>query len=169
MPESPRPCTIGGMISQRTKARLACLPAVVLVVGLGACSDDDSSDGSAAGETSDAERLCADWAQTQSAVAALADVDVVDDGTDALRAAVDGVTGTLQPLRTSAGEELGDEVDALGGAVADLATEVSGLTDRSAGEGEGAGSGLVAVGEAVQGVSAATEDLGAALQPSCDT
>jgi phage-related tail protein len=156
------------MISRRTRARLACLPALLLVVGAGACSDDDSSDGSAA-ETSDADQLCTDWAQTQSAVTALVDVDVVADGTEALSAAVDGVTDTLRPLRESAGEAVGDEVDTLGQSVADLATEVSGLTEGPADEGDGAGSGLVSVGEAVQGVSAAADALGTALEPDCGT
>jgi hypothetical protein len=160
------------MISRRTEARLACLSALVLAVGLGACSGDDSSEGSSAADTENAEQLCADWAQTRAAVTALADVDVVADGTDALRAAVDGVTETLRPLRESAGESVGDEVEDLGQSVADLATEVAGLTGEPAGEdgeGDDAGSGLVAVGEAVQGVSAAADDLGTALEPGCDT
>jgi putative N-acetylmannosamine-6-phosphate epimerase len=151
---------------------VACVPALVLAVGLGACSDDDSSDGGSAG-SSDAEQLCDDWAQTRSAVTALADVDVVADGTEALQAAVDGVTDTLRPLREEAGEAVGDEVDALGQSVADLATEVSGLADEPAdepaGDGDGAGSGLVAVGAAVQGVTAAADALGTALAPGCDT
>jgi hypothetical protein len=161
-------------MARPTNWHLPFLPALVLAVGIGACSDDDSPDTTA--ETSDAEQVCDDWTQLQAAVTALADVDVVADGTDALRTAVDGVTGALEQLRDSAGEAAGDEVDALGSAVDELTTEVSGLADGSAGEGdgdgdpadEGAGSGLVAVGEAVQGVATATEDLGAELQPDCD-
>jgi hypothetical protein len=156
------------MTSRRTKARLACVPALVLAVGLGACSDDDSSDGSSA-DAANAEQLCDDWAQTRTAVTALADVEVVADGTEALSTAVDGVTETLRPLRESAGESVGDEVDALGQSVADLATEVSGLADAPAGDGDEPGSGLVAVGEAIQGVTAAADALGTALEPDCDT
>jgi hypothetical protein len=134
----------------------------VLVLGLAACSgDDDTSD------TAAEEQVCDDWAQVRSSVAALGDVDVAADGTDALRSAWDGLSDAVDELGDTAGDQLGDEVDALRIAVGDLGDELRDAADDPADE--GAGSGLVAVGEAVQGVTRAADDLGAELQPDCDT
>jgi hypothetical protein len=156
----------------RTIARRVILPLVAtLVLGPTGCSGDDDSSGgntNAAEEEAAAQaQTCDDWAQVESEVTALVDVDVVADGTDALRTAVDGVAGAVQQLGDSAGEQVGDEVDALGRAVDDLRDELRGATDDPAGD--GAGSGMAAVGEAIQGVTAATDELGDELQSGCGT
>jgi hypothetical protein len=142
---------------------------VLLAFGIPGCSDEDSSstdtdtdDGSA----QEQEQACADWAQLQAAVTALGDVEVVADGTDALRTAVDGVESALQQFGDSAGDQVGDEVDALEAAVGDLTAAVRAAVDDAAAE--GAGSGLVAIGEAVQQVATAADDLAAELQPGCE-
>lgn len=153
------------MTSPCTIARGLAVPLVAtLALGLAGCSDDDSSDDGAA---SAEEQVCEDWAQVQSSVTALRDVDVVADGTDALRSAVDTVADTVDRLGDSAGDQVDDEVAALGTAVGDLGDELRGVAEDPLGE--GAGSDMAAIGEAVQQVTAAADDLGTELQPGCDT
>jgi hypothetical protein len=152
------------MTSPHTIARGLALPLVAtLALGLAACSDDDSSDDAVSAE----EQVCEDWAQLESSVTALRDVDVVADGTDALRSAVDGVSTAVDELGDSAGDQVGDEVDALGTAVDDLGDELRGIGDDP--QGESAGTDMAALGEAVQQVATAADDLKADLQPNCTT
>jgi hypothetical protein len=91
---------------------------------------------------------------------------VAAEGTNALEAVLQDLTDALSQLRASAGESIDDEVDALGTAVDELGTAAA---DLPPGENDGAaGTGLVAVGEAIQGVSATAHDLGDEIQPDCD-
>jgi hypothetical protein len=145
-------------ISRGTRTRLAVLLAVMLLLAAGACSDDDDT---AADPGYDA---CADWARLRDSVAALGDVDVVAEGTNALEVALDDVIDAVDQLRDSAGETIGDEVDALGSAVDDLRTEIADLPSN---EGE-AGAGLSAVGDAAEEVTTAADDLGEAIESGCD-
>jgi hypothetical protein len=104
--------------------------AVLLLVGT-ACDDDVSP-------------ACEAQERLQSSVDDLRNIDVVDDGVDALRTDVDAVADNLATFRAEAGAELEPEVDAVQAAVdqvrstlessgtpaelaSSLATDVSGL------------------------------------------
>src|SRR4029453_18406241 len=95
-------------ISRGTRTRPAVLLAVMLLLATGACSDDDDT---AADPGYDA---CADWARLQDSVAALGDVDVVAEGTNALQVALDDVADAVDQLRASAGGQIGGTVHAPG-------------------------------------------------------
>jgi hypothetical protein len=157
------------MTNVRTARSLAGLLAASLILGLSVCSGDDPPDEASDSDTSAAaeEQVCADWAQVQANVTALTDIEVVADGTDALHAATDDVSGAVQELGDSAGDQVGEEVDALGTAVDDLGDELQAVTDGTSTG--GAGSGMVAVGQAIQGVATAANALGTELQPGCET
>lgn len=104
--------------------------AALLLVGA-ACSDDEASP------------VCEARDQLESSVEQLRDIDVLDDGLDALRADLDAVGDDLAAFRAEAGDELEPQIDAVrgsidqitstvdaGGAPAEIATSIgTGLTD----------------------------------------
>jgi hypothetical protein len=122
---------------------VACLAMAALVA---ACGSDDSSSTSdsatvtspaSAASTSDSTPdetsaapsgdVCADREALRDSVAALADVDLVAEGTNGAKAAISAVKDDLAALRSSAGSELEPEVQAVQDAVDDLETAVGNL------------------------------------------
>lgn len=96
--------------------------AVAIVAGLplpGACGDDDQGGG---GEESGAtttsttststSSVCPAASDLEAAVQQLGDVDVAEDGTDALRSATDDVGAALQDLGDAASSQFGDDLTA---------------------------------------------------------
>ena len=81
---------------------------VVAALAGSACSSDDSPN-----------TFCENRAELGSAIQDLRDVNVVDDGVDALESQLDVVQSDVDALRTSAAE-LQPEVDALGSSVVTL-------------------------------------------------
>jgi hypothetical protein len=77
------------------------IPLVVALLLVGAACDDDVSP------------ACEAQERLQSSVDDLRDIDVVDDGLDALRTDIDAVTDDLATFRDEAGAELEPEVDAV--------------------------------------------------------
>jgi hypothetical protein len=141
------------------------------------CGDDDDSSattlagGAAAADTTEAATTaetatvastagaasgdaCADREQLRSSVTALSEVQVVADGTDELRAAVDAVESDLEQVRASAGSTVEPQVQAIRDAIA--ATE-AGLANL----GEG---GAAEVATALTALSTATTDLMTTLE-----
>ena len=89
------------------------LPFIALTLAFASCSssgDDESS-------------LCEDREELQSSFQDLRDVNVADDGIEALDAAVDVVIADLNTLRASA-TEFEPQVDAVESALQDLQTAV---------------------------------------------
>jgi hypothetical protein len=171
MPGAGSRSTIGTMTAflptrRATRWGVAFPLVVLLAFGIPGCSGDDDPSASEASEE-EQEQVCADWAELQASVTALGEIEIMADGTDALRGAVDGVEEALRQFGGTAGDQVDEELDALEAAVGDLADELRGALDEPAGD--GAGSGLVAVGEAVQQVTDAADGLGAELQPGCET
>jgi ABC-type enterochelin transport system substrate-binding protein len=122
---------------------VACLAMAALVASCG--SDDSSSTAdstgattsqaatstadSAADETSSAPSgdVCADREALRDSVAALADVDLVAEGTNGAKSAISAVKDDLAALRTSAGSELEPEVQAVQDAIDELESAVGNL------------------------------------------
>ncbi len=116
-----------------------------------ATADQTTAPTAAGAPTSDA---CADREALRSSVAALADVDVVAEGTNGLTAAVDAVKGDLEKVRASAGSVVRPQVQAVQDAIA--ATE-AGL--KNLGDG-----GAVEVTAALSDLSTATTALLSSLE-----
>jgi hypothetical protein len=93
------------------------LPLLAVTLALAACSssgDDQSS-------------FCEDREELQSSFQDLRDVNVADDGIEALDAAIDDVAADLSTLRASA-TELQPQVDGVEAALEDLQTAVEAAT-----------------------------------------
>jgi len=86
---------------------------VALTLGaavLAACGDDESAQ----------DRYCEAGESLNASVSALFDLDVVAEGTNGLRSAIEDVNNDLTELRDSASDAASDEVDALNDAVGAL-------------------------------------------------
>ncbi|MDH3226550.1 MAG: hypothetical protein OEM67_05615, partial [Thermoleophilia bacterium] len=93
---------------------------LTLALVVAACDDDDDS-----ATTSAEEAFCADADSLQAGVSALADLDVVAEGTNGIESAVSDVETDLQNLKESGTEVGGDELDALESSVQDLEDALS--------------------------------------------
>jgi outer membrane murein-binding lipoprotein Lpp len=84
--------------------RIIPLLAALLLAGA-ACGDEDASS------------ACEARDELESSVEDLRDIDVLDDGLDALRADVDAVGDDLATFRAEAGDELEPQIDAVRGSI----------------------------------------------------
>jgi hypothetical protein len=141
----------------RTPTILAALvlAAAVAVAGCGSAaspspSETPSSSPSAATPESE---VCTAIADLQSSVESIKDVRPVQDGVEGYKAAIEVVRTDLKAVREIAGDEIGDQVDALETAIADLESTLD-----SVGE-AGLGEKLVEVGAGVAAVGTAMVDL----------
>ena len=146
-----------------TSSRMVLRVVALLAMGalVAACGSDDSSSTSdstsatspAATSTADSTSdetsaapsgdVCADREALRDSVAALADVDLVAEGTNGATSAISAVKDDLAALRTSAGSELEPEVQAVQDAVDDLETAVGNLDSGGASQAVTAVSDLV--------------------------
>jgi hypothetical protein len=101
------------MVSRFTKWTPAAVAVALLTLGA-ACSDDDSSDGG-----TPTPSVCDRRDAVEVAVANVADIDVLAEGTDALKAAVDDLETEVSALKEAVSEDLQDEVDAMETAASD--------------------------------------------------
>ena len=134
--------------------------AAVGVLALVGCGDDgdDAADDEGSGE----DAVCEARAELDSSFASLGEIDIVNDGTDALSAAVDDIGDDVESLREAAGDEAGDEADAVGEAYDALAAAVGDLGDGAIGDG------AAAVGTALADFGTALGELAVALAQDCD-
>ena len=132
----------------------SALLTAALVIGAGACSDDDD-------EAEEGTSLCDARDDLQASVDAAADVDVVADGTDALRTALSEVRTSFDAVVEAAGDEHGPEIDAVRSAVDDLDSAVEAAGDEPAAD---TGAALSAAATAVGSAMTALSD---SLDPDC--
>ena len=97
---------------------------------------------------------CSDREELRSSVTALSDVEVVAEGTNELRAAVDAVKSDLEQVRASAGSTVEPQVQAIRDAIAAIEAGLANL-------GEG---GAAEVSTALSALSSATTDLMTTLE-----
>jgi hypothetical protein len=102
------------MIRRPTVALAALALSTSLAVT--ACSDDSES------------AVCESADELQSDLSALTDVDVSDDGVDALGSALQDTEDAATSLADEAGDEFGAEVDALQAALSDLGDAIEGFS-----------------------------------------
>ena len=135
----------------------SALVLVVLALLVAACGDDSSS----SDDTTSEEAFCASGEQFESDVAALTDMDIVADGTDAVSSAFDTIRDDTDALVATGQDVASDDindieaaVDQLGAALDDLSGD---LTAANASE----------VLDAVTNISTAAQSLQTTLTETC--
>jgi gas vesicle protein len=149
----------------------------VLLALAAACGDDDettngggteaptngATDGATNGATNGATAdVCDQKDAVASAVADLADIDVLEEGTDALNANIENVKTELSDLKETVTEDAQDEVEDLETAVTDAEETLSGITDESTLNEQ-----IDAVQSALTGIATASTALVSALENEC--
>ncbi|MCU0261389.1 MAG: hypothetical protein MUE78_10245 [Ilumatobacteraceae bacterium] len=79
------------------------------IIAIAACGDDDEA------------AYCDSWASVRTAFAGFRDVDVVENGLEAVRGQLAELESSLDALRASSEDLLTDEAEALGAALDELA------------------------------------------------
>jgi hypothetical protein len=117
---------------------LAFAGALATLLALGACGDDDDGDQAAnstttaeATTTSTSDELCAAVDDAEQDIGALADIDVLAEGTDAVEASLTTIREDLAELRDLAPETAPDEADAFDNALASLGDAITAVGDGS--------------------------------------
>jgi hypothetical protein len=102
--------------------------AVAGLLVLAACGDDSSSDGTEAPAATEAAAgdVCTARENLKSAITDLGDINVVQDGTDALRQYVDQVQAAVDDLRTAAKDRYTEETAAVQDALDRVKTALDG-------------------------------------------
>lgn len=106
-------------LSRRSRLAGTALALTLGAAALVACGDDESAQ----------DRYCEAGESLNASVAALFDLDVVAEGTNGLRSALEDVENDLTELRESASDAASDEVDALNDAVDELNDALSAAGD----------------------------------------
>jgi hypothetical protein len=96
----------------------ALLVSLLLAAGVAACSDDEPT------------AVCAARDDLSEAIAALGDVNPLDDGGEAVEAAVGDVRSALDDVGETTGADIEDEVDAAEAALDDLTDTVASIGDQ---------------------------------------
>ncbi len=117
------------------------------MVALTACGDDESAQ----------ERYCEAGEQLESSVTALANLDLIAEGTNGLEAAVGEVEDDINTLRETASEAAADDVETLGQSFSGLESAIAGLS------GEISQENVTALTTAVQDVGTAAQGVYATL------
>ncbi len=141
---------------QRSEHRVGrwLVAAGIGVVLLAGCGSDDDSDGESA-----QEKYCQAGSSLEESVTALADVDLLAEGTDGLESALDAVDDDLNTLGDTASDAAADEVDALEQSVDDLQSAISDLGGEISSENVSSLTTAVqSVGTAAQGVYGTLSD-----------
>jgi hypothetical protein len=96
--------------------------AALSVAALAGCGSDDDG-------VSSEEAFCAAGDSLRSDVSALASLDIVAGGTDALNESVDAIEADLETLRESGSEVASDEIDTVQSSFDELDDAVDALSD----------------------------------------
>jgi hypothetical protein len=110
-------------ITTRTAAALA-----VVALGMGALAACSSDSDSSTPTTSAQQAYCAAGEQLRTDVNALGDLDLVAEGTDGLRSALDAIENDIARLEDTATASAGDQIAALKSSVNDVSDALSSLS-----------------------------------------
>jgi hypothetical protein len=118
--------------------QLAVAGALATLLALSACGDDDDGDQAAnstttaeATTTSPSDELCAAVDDAEQDIRALADIDVLAAGTDAVEASLTTLREDLAEMRDLAPDTAPDEADAFDNALASLGDAITAVGDGS--------------------------------------
>lgn len=135
----------------RTPTILAALAlAAIVVAGCGSAASPSPSAAPSASPSPATSEVCTAIADLQASVDAVKDVKPLQDGVEGYQAAVAEVRTDLKAVREAAGDEIGDQVDALETAIADLESTLDSVAEAGIGEKLAeVGTGVAAVGTAM--------------------
>ena len=106
--------------------------ALATLLALGACGDDDDGDQAAnSTTTSTGEALCAAIDDVEQDIGALADTDVLADGTDAVQESLTTIREDLAEITELAPDTAAEEAEAFDSALASLGDAITALGDES--------------------------------------
>src|SRR5262245_33735473 len=98
--------------TRSTKRWLAVAGVLAVVLSLAAaCGDDDNGGGSGSDQASSEEDACTQAEDLKDSVAALSDVNLTEEGTNSLDAAVDEIEQNADDLASTVSDDLRPEVD----------------------------------------------------------
>jgi cytochrome c556 len=130
----------------------ALVVSLLLVVGVGACSDDEEP-----------TAVCGARDDLSAAITALGDVDALTEGRDAVDAAVDDLQSALDEVGEATSDDVEDEVDAAQAALDDVIDTVGSLGDESS-----PGEALEAVSDSLSTFATAVAAVVGELDEDCD-
>ena len=137
----------------RSSRALAAAIAACLSLGVAACGSD---------EPTAEEDFCAAGDSLQTNINALADLDVVSEGTNGLQERFSTIEADLDQLRESGSDVASEEISALESAVDDFGAAVDALGDDISVEG------AQAAGTALTGITTAATGVFDKLSSACD-
>jgi hypothetical protein len=151
---SPEPATRNRPIRITTSYRaLATAIAACLALGVAACGSD---------EPTAEEVFCEAGDSLQTDINALADLDLISEGTDGLKERFSIIESDLDQLRKSGSDVASEEISALETAVDDFGNAVNALGDDISVEG------AQAAGTALTGITTAASGVFDKLSSTCD-
>ncbi len=104
--------------------------ALAILLALSACGDDDDGDQAAnSTTTSTGEALCAAIDDAEQDIGALADVDVLAEGTDAIEASLTTIREDLAEIRELAPDSAPEEAEAFDSALASLGDAITAIRE----------------------------------------
>jgi hypothetical protein len=144
------------------RCRSAVVPLVLVLsaIGLAACEDDSESSDTTT-TTTPGQVYCADADQLRDDLSSLADLEVPDDGTDALTAQIDALESDVSTLKSSASEVASTEIAAFEASVDDLQSALSSIS------GDLTLSNAASVVRAIESVGTSGSDVVSTLDEAC--
>jgi hypothetical protein len=137
--------------NRSTKRWLATAGALAVVLSVtAACGDDDDGGGTSGSDEASQEDACAQAEDLRNSITDLSDVDVSEEGTNALDAAIDEIEQNANDLASTVSDDLEPEVDALESALGSLKDAIANIGDEG---------GVNAAVDAVQAVLTAADAL----------
>ncbi len=142
--------------TRRPSRLLAAGVVACFSLGVAACGSDDGDEASAE------ERFCEAGDSLRTDITALADLDIISEGTSGLQERFSTIEADIDQLRESGSEVASEEISTLETAVSDFGTTLDDLgNDLSA-------QGAVAVGSALSNLTSAASGVFDALSSTCD-
>ncbi len=143
--------------TRRPSRLLAAGVVACFSLGVAACGSDSESD-----EASAEELFCEAGDSLRTDITALADLDIISEGTSGLQERFSTIEADIDQLRESGSEVASEEISTLETAVSDFGTTLEDLgNDISA-------QGAVAVGSALSNLTSAASGVFDALSSTCD-
>jgi hypothetical protein len=107
----------------------ALAAALAILLPLAACGDDDDDQTASSTTTSSGDALCSAVGDLEDDIGALVDLDVVADGTDAVKSSLSAIRADFAEIRDQAPDTAPDEADAFDSALTSLEEAVEAVGD----------------------------------------
>jgi hypothetical protein len=147
--------------SRSRRAVLTSAAVLLTLAGLGACASDTADEAGTEPSVSASAEICTDVAAARESLEALVGTDVLEEGTDTLRARLATFESDVRALLAAGQAELAPEVESVETSLADLGDVVAGLQQ------EPTAAAVAQLKPAVQEVRTSTEELIAEVSETC--